>query len=161
MKLMKKGFFSILVIAILLVFSISVPNNRFSLFTTVQGKNGFSEKPSKKNGYNPDKKTKGKKKKRAPKSNDYGWADDKGRVWVPDGKMHGGKGWTRVYKDGSHDHVYTNGKVRVHKAKGKKNLAQRNYAAMIAAGILIGITIISPLPGDEVFALTAAKIAFG
>ena len=57
--------------------------------------------------------------------------------------MHGGKGWTRVYKDGSHDHVYTNGKVQVHKAKGKKNLAQRNCAAMIAAGILIGITIIS------------------
>ena len=36
-----------------------------------------------------------------------------------------GKGWTRVYKDGSHDHVYTNGKVQVHKAKGKKYLAQR------------------------------------
>ncbi len=52
--------------------------------------------------------------------------------------MHGGKGWTRVYKDGSHDHVYTNGKVQVHKAKGKKYLqkvsAQRNCAAMIAAG---------------------------
>ncbi|WP_173553282.1 hypothetical protein [Sharpea azabuensis] len=43
MKLMKKGFFSILVIAILLVFSISVPNNRFSLFTTVQGKNGLAK----------------------------------------------------------------------------------------------------------------------
>ena len=44
MKLMKKGFFSILVIAILLVFSISVPNNRFSLFTTVQGKNSLAKK---------------------------------------------------------------------------------------------------------------------
>ena len=41
---MKKGFFSILVIAILLVFSISVPNNRFSLFTTVQGKNSLAKK---------------------------------------------------------------------------------------------------------------------
>ena len=33
----------ILVIAILLVFSISVPNNRFSLFTTVHGKNGLAK----------------------------------------------------------------------------------------------------------------------
>ena len=75
--------------------------------------------------------------------------------------MHGGKGWTRVYKDGSHDHVYTNGKVQVHKAKGKKYLHKEIVRQWLLLVFLIGITIISPLPGDEVFTLTAAKLAFG
>ena len=63
---------------------------------------------------NPDK---AKKKVSAPGARGKtGWLDDKGRVWVPDTNMDGGEGWRRHYPDGSHDHVYPDGKVRTHKS---------------------------------------------
>nr|WP_303857839.1 RHS repeat-associated core domain-containing protein [Aminicella lysinilytica] len=67
-------------------------------------------------GYKPPKnKNKAKRLYKAPGGRgDKGWLDNKGRVWVPDNAMDGGPGWRRHYKDGSHDHVYPNGKVRTH-----------------------------------------------
>lgn len=61
--------------------------------------------------------------------------------------MHGGKGWTRVYPDGSHDHVYEGGNVRVHKSE--KNEASSNWLLLVAGILLLGVTILSPVPGDE------------
>lgn len=109
-------------------------------------KNGFNKKPDSSVGYEPDKKT-GDNKVKTP-DGDVGWKDSKGRIWVPDGKMHGGKGWTRVYPDGSHDHVYENGNVRVHKSE--TNDASKNWLLIALAIILLGVTIISPVPGDEI-----------
>jgi hypothetical protein len=61
---------------------------------------------------NPDK---GKRRVTAPGARgETGWLDKKGNVWVPDVDMDGGEGWRRHYPDGSHDHVYPNGKVRSH-----------------------------------------------
>lgn len=113
---------------------------------TVYAKNGFNKKPGSDVGFKEHPKTKGKVK--APGSNDYGYKDEKGRVWVPDGKMHGGRGWTRVYPDGSHDHVYENGNVRVHESASNK--ASANWLLVAVGIILLGVTIFSPVPGDEV-----------
>lgn len=67
-------------------------------------------------GYKPPKNPdKGKKRIPAPGARgETGWLDKKGNVWVPDLDMDGGEGWRRHYEDGSHDHVYPNGKVRSH-----------------------------------------------
>lgn len=62
--------------------------------------------------------------------------------------MHGGRGWTRVYPDGSHDHVYENGNVRVHESASNK--ASANWLLVAVGIILLGVTIFSPVPGDEV-----------
>ena len=72
--------------------------------------------PPPSSGYKPPKKrNKAKQKVPAPGARGKtGWLDNKGRVWVPDNAMDGGPGWRRHYKDGSHDHVYPNGKVRTH-----------------------------------------------
>jgi len=40
--------------------------------------------------------------------------DKSGDVWVPDNGMDGGPGWRVHIPDGSHGHVYPNGKVRSH-----------------------------------------------
>lgn len=114
--------------------------------TIAFAKNGFNKKPDSSVGFKEDKKTNGQKVK-AP-SGDYGWKDEKGRIWIPDGKMHGGQGWTREYpKDGSHDHVYEDGTVRVHKSES--NEASTNWVLLALGLILLGVTIFSPVPGDE------------
>lgn len=117
-----------------------------SMSSTAYAKNGFNKKPGSNVGYKEDKKSNGQKVK-AP-SGDYGWKDTKGRVWIPDGKMHGGQGWTREYPDGSHDHVYEDGNVRVHKSQSNK--ASSNWFALAFAILLLGAAVLSPIPGDEV-----------
>ncbi len=54
---------------------------------------------------------------------------------------------TRQYPDGSHDHVYDNGNVRVHKSN--KTAAGKNWLSLAAGIIALGIAILSPIPGDE------------
>lgn len=117
-----------------------------SVTTNVYAKNGFNKKPGSDVGFKEDKKTNGKKVK-APNGSDYGYKDTKGRVWVPDGKMHGGQGWTRVYPDGSHDHVYEDGNLRVHKSES--NNASSNWLLLAAGILLLGVAVLSPVPGDE------------
>lgn len=146
-----KKYILFFVLTILLVDFVPYQTNDMGISISsnkAYAKNGFNEKPTDKHGYTPDKKTKGKSKVKAPGSNDYGWKDSKNRVWVPDGKMHGGKGWTRVYPDGSHDHVYTDGNLRVHNSKN--NNATTNWLAIAAMALLLGFAILSPVPGDEV-----------
>lgn len=63
--------------------------------TSVCAKNGFNQKPGSDVGFKEDKKSNGQKVK-APGGSDYGWRDTKGRVWVPDGKMHGGQEFTQM-----------------------------------------------------------------
>lgn len=109
-------------------------------------KNGFNKKPTPQDGFQEDKKQNGKVK--APGSNDYGYKDNKGRVWVPDGRMHGGRGWTRVYPDGSHDHVYEGGNVRVHNSTSTKS--GQNWILVAAMILLLGVAVFSPIPGDEI-----------
>ncbi len=72
--------------------------------------------PPEETGYKPPKNAdKGKKRIKAPGGRgETGWLDRAGRVWVPDIDMDGGEGWRRHYPDGSHDHVYPDGKVRTH-----------------------------------------------
>lgn len=121
----------------------------FSIGTslTVEAKNGFNNKPTAKDGF-----VAGKNGQKTKVGSDYGWKDSKGRVWIPDGKMHGGKGWTRQYKDGSHDHVYPGGKIRSHNIRGsaghKKN--KINWALAAGLGLLSVIAIFTPIPGDEI-----------
>lgn len=129
------------------VFMIVMMLSLTSFTTSVYAKNGFNQKPGADVGFKEDKKSNGQKVK-APGGGDYGWKDNKGRVWCPDGKMDGGEGWTRVYPDGSHDHVYPDGNVRVHKSES--NDASTNWLAVIAAVLLLGVTILSPVPGDEI-----------
>ena len=117
-----------------------------SVPASVYAKNGFNEKPGTDVGFQEDKKSNGQKVK-SP-SGDYGWRDNKGRIWIPDGKMHGGQGWTREYPDGSHDHVYEDGNVRVHKSES--NDASSNWILIALGILLLGVTILSPLPGDEI-----------
>ena len=72
--------------------------------------------PPRETGYKPPKNPdKGKRRAPAPGARgETGWLDKKGNVWVPDVDMDGGEGWRRHYPNGSHDHVYPNGKVRSH-----------------------------------------------
>ena len=114
--------------------------------STAYAKNGFNKKPDSSVGFKEDKKSNGNKVK-SP-SGDYGWKDTNGRVWIPDGKMHGGAGWTREYPDGSHDHVYEDGNVRVHKSTS--NSASANWLVIALSIILLGVVILSPIPGDEI-----------
>ena len=141
MRKLRKYISKILIMSLVCFFAVS------SFGQEAYAKNGFNGKPSSKVGYKPDKKTGGKTKVKAPGTNDYGYRDSKGRVWVPDGKMHGGKGRTRQYPDGSHDHVYDNGNVRVHKSN--KTAAGKNWLSLAAGIIALGIAILSPIPGDE------------
>lgn len=144
MKIKKLVSFLLIVLGLILI----VPANgeQFGCITTVYAKNGFNKKPNSKVGFKENPKTKSKVK--APGSNDYGYKDSKGRVWVPDGKMHGGKGWTRVYPDGSHDHVYEDGNVRVHKSKSTSS--GKNWIVLAAIMLLFGVAVFSPIPGDEI-----------
>ncbi|MBE5906274.1 MAG: hypothetical protein E7277_05695 [Lachnospiraceae bacterium] len=136
-RVLKKGMALILVLALCC-----------TVFGTgyVCAKNGFNKKPTSDVGFEANKKTNGKKVK-APSGN-YGYKDSKNRVWVPDGKMHGGKGWTREYPDGSHDHVYENGNLRVHSSKS--NSASNNWLLVAVGILLLGVTVLSPIPGDEI-----------
>lgn len=126
----------------MLLFILSI----MSISSNVQAKNGFNKKPDSSVGYTEDKKSNGQKVKTP--SGDYGYKDNKGRIWIPDGAMHGGQGWTREYPDGSHDHVYENGNVRVHSSEN--NEASTNWWLIALGIILLGITILSPIPGDEI-----------
>ncbi len=50
-----------------------------------------------------------------PNGSGYGWADDRGDVWVPtgqDGAAHGGPHWDVQKKGGGYDNVYPGGTVR-------------------------------------------------
>jgi RHS repeat-associated protein len=70
-----------------------------------------------------------------------GWLDKKGNVWVPDNDMDGGEGWRRHYPNGSHDHVYPNGKVRSHdfsfdfSPPSQETIAYITTGAMVVAGV--------------------------
>ncbi|HBI04570.1 MAG TPA: hypothetical protein DDY49_11140 [Paenibacillaceae bacterium] len=108
-------------------------------------------------GFEKDSKTKKDTKTKNTKTGSYGYKDSKGRYWVPNKNMHGGEGWTREWKDGSHDHVYTNGSVRKHKGNGQANFSNTNkygnnvpWYVLAGLGILSAICILTPIPGDEV-----------
>lgn len=110
-------------------------------------KNGFNQQPTSNDGFNP-----GKNGQKVKVGSDYGWKDSKDRVWVPDGNMHGGKGWTRQYPNDSHDHVYPGGNIRSHNIGGdaghKKD--RINWFLVASLGLLFVVTVFSPIPGDEV-----------
>jgi len=104
-------------------------------------------------GFEKDKKVPTDRKVKNPDTGKYGYKDKQGRYWVPDRNMHGGEGWTREYPDGSHDHVYEdNGNVRVHKGSQDANykLSGSSWIYIVGAGLLLGLTILSPIPGDEI-----------
>ncbi len=85
---------------------------------------------------NPDK---AKKRIPAPGARgETGWLDKKGNVWVPDIDMDGGEGWRRHYPDGSHDHVYPNGKVRSHNiVEGFDSQDSRTLAYLAIGGVAV------------------------
>ncbi len=60
------------------------------------------------------------KKKKHPKTGQYGWPDKKGKIWVPTGPgstAHGGPHWDVVDPNGhDYDNVYPGGIIR----KGRK-----------------------------------------
>lgn len=107
-------------------------------------------------GFKKDKKTNEDTKSRNPKSGSYGYKDSKGNYWVPNNTMDGGPGYVREWPDGSHDHVYPNGNVRKHSGKGAANFSAKkidssgSWLKLGALGFLLVVTIISPIPGDEV-----------
>lgn len=71
-------------------------------------------KPTKEDGFVPPKRWDGKK-VRHPKTGQYGWPDDKGKVWVPTGPgalAHGGPHWDVIDKSGDHINVMPGGKIR-------------------------------------------------
>ena len=124
----RKSFFNSVLIVFMVTFLFS------SIFSIeVQAKNGFNDKPKSSDGF-----AAGKNGQKVKVGSDYGWKDSKGRIWIPDGKMHGGKGWTRQYPDGSHDHVFPGGNVRSHKVAGQAGHKQSkiNWVLAIALGLL-------------------------
>lgn len=138
---MKKNIISLFLVVILTTIIIS-----FGFDKEVQAKNGFNQKPTSADGFKA-----GKNGQKVRVGNDYGWKDSKGRVWIPDGKMHGGKGWTRQYPDGSHDHVYPGGNVRSHNISGSAGhkKSKINWITVSTLGLLGIVTVLSPIPGDE------------
>lgn len=106
---MRKKFLNMVLIMLIFTVLFSV-----GFGSEVQAKNGFFDKPTSSDGFKA-----GKNGQKAKVGNDYGWKDAKGRIWIPDGKMHGGKGWVRQYPNGSHDHVYQGGNVRSHNISGE------------------------------------------
>ena len=87
-----------------------------------------------------------KRKVRAPGGRgDKGWMDSKGKVWVPDNEMHGGEGWRRHNPDGTHDHVYPDGHVRVHKI----DTTHRLISEMLLLVWLVGNDISGVGVGDD------------
>lgn len=111
-----------------------------------------SKEPPSDVGFERDRSVQADKKFKNPKTGSYGYRDSKGRYWVPDLNMHGGEGWTREWSDGSHDHVYPDGNVRKHKGNGKANFSSSgtNWIVIVGLGILTGIAILTPIPGDEI-----------
>ena len=69
-------------------------------------------KPTEEDGFIPPKRWDGKK-IRHPKTDQYGWSDKGGNVWVPSGPNgHGGPHWDVQDKDGDYDNVLPGGKIR-------------------------------------------------
>jgi hypothetical protein len=56
-----------------------------------------------------------------PNEPSTGWPDIDGNVWVSDNNMDSGPGWVVQHPDGSHHHVYPNGKVRSHSSSSSIN----------------------------------------
>jgi hypothetical protein len=71
-------------------------------------------KPTEEDGYSPPKKWDGKKVKHT-KTGQYGWPDNKGKVWVSTGPgplAHGGPHWDVTDKNGNHINIMPDGKIR-------------------------------------------------
>lgn len=138
---MRKKFLNMVLIILIFTVLFSV-----GFGSEVQAKNGFSDKPTSSDGFKA-----GKNGQKVKVGNDYGWKDAKGRIWIPDGKMHGGKGWVRQYPNGSHDHVYQGGNVRSHNISGEAGhkKSKINWGLAAALGLLFVISVLSPVPGDE------------
>ena len=64
--------------------------------------------------------------------------DSKGRVWVPDNRMHGGPGWRRHNPNGTHDHVYDGGNGRQHFDSG-----MNQGVANIVTGVILLIVLVA------------------
>nr|WP_242854284.1 RHS repeat-associated core domain-containing protein [Oxobacter pfennigii] len=95
--------------------------------------------PPPETGYKPPKNPdKAKRRVPAPGAHgETGWLDKDNRVWVPDFDMDGGQGWRRHYPNGSHDHVYPNGKVRTHNMQIFPNLTPPLDPVALAAFLYV------------------------
>lgn len=82
----------------------------------------------------------GNRKVKNPNGKGNGWLAKDGGVWIWTPKMHGGKGWTVQYPNGSHSHAYKGGKMRNHFVVEKPNIKDR---IIVASLVLLAIAMLA------------------